>query len=150
MGRDAVDPCIGATGRFEPGLLYTKPSAPAPRTRVGRAAPAEGRWRASCRLDSVRTPCAWWSLRDQVLIEFRLRFSTSSLIRNRSGRMRSEIPIASSVRLSGPLVSVLSSASSPQVRLGIKAARPNAKNHLLPFSKKKKQHSVKARRSERG
>jgi hypothetical protein len=39
----------------------------------------------------------------------------------------------SKLRLSGPLTSALPSASFPQVSLGIKAAQPSAKNHLLPF-----------------
>jgi hypothetical protein len=62
MGRNTVDPCIGAAGRFEPGLLFTKPSTPTPRTRVGGAAPAEGRWRepAAGWIPSVPpAPCGW-------------------------------------------------------------------------------------------
>jgi hypothetical protein len=60
MGRNTVDPCIGAAGSFEPGLLYTKPSTPNPRTRVGGAAPAEARGEFLAPNSPLVRVCAPW------------------------------------------------------------------------------------------
>jgi hypothetical protein len=60
MGRNTVDPCIGAAGSFEPGLLYTKPSTPTPRTRVGGAAPAEARGEFLAPNSPLVLVCAPW------------------------------------------------------------------------------------------